>query len=566
MSPMEFRIGKVVTSKKIKSSRRAQKDNRTFISSFFTPSSLPSLQIRRAEFDGVKFAPSVWQPLKARSKQPHKHREPLTSVNVEPVSSQVKSGKNHRTKAMALPPKHSRNRMRRPIIESDTASDEQNDAIDDSDKSESEESEIEPAESIAKSLFGEVPTTIAGSHQKTPHQRQLATASPTPKTTGSSRSSKTPPQPIWGSQFKPLSIPMWDSIMTSSSFGSQGLTGTRRVEKTNRSFSDESILVDDESDNHSPTLNIKPEPHSADESEAEPHSTESSLQADPIACIVYSKTGSVRLTDQNIELRNVIQRGILEVKAYIAFEHSYPDLVLKNIYAREILLKAAQYHSAVPIEKRMRIDNEYLSALTNLIDARASLFRSDIKDVASKSILGYFRLGGSDSDTILDRLLANHSYIFPQTFNAGGLPSPNRQKPYQTQPVFLVMYEVFFKHLKSVGVQFGQRFRDIAKNKGGRPEIPIPMLAIVCTAIRAILLAKKNGSSDDFKFTGNQFLDIYNHHVLLLGSIQKKAPVKYHKMMSDIYDEVHRFRHSIAGAYDRDDSLSFLDLDGMEDE
>lgn len=69
------------------------------------------------------------------------------------------------------------------------------------------------------------------------------------------------------------------------------------------------------------------------------------------------------------------------------------------------------------------------------------------------------------------------------SLKAGGLPSPNRQKPYQTQPVFVVMYEVFFKHLKSVGVQFGQRFRDIANNKGGRPEIPIPMLSIVCTAV-----------------------------------------------------------------------------------
>lgn len=165
--------------------------------------------------------------------------------------------------------------------------------------------------------------------------------------------------------------------MTSSSFGSQGLTGTSHV--ANRSFSGESILVDDESDDHSPTLNIKPEPDSADESDPEPHSTESSLQVDPIAHIVYSKTGSVRLTDQNIELRNVIQRGILEVKGYIAFEHSYPDLVSKNVYAREILLKAAQYHSAVPIEKRMRIDNEYLSALTNLVSAVSLLqFGTDI--------------------------------------------------------------------------------------------------------------------------------------------------------------------------------------------
>lgn len=42
----------------------------------------------------------------------------------------------------------------------ESASDEENDTIEDSDKSESEESEIEPAESIAKSLFREVSTCI----------------------------------------------------------------------------------------------------------------------------------------------------------------------------------------------------------------------------------------------------------------------------------------------------------------------------------------------------------------------------------------------------------------------
>lgn len=74
-------------------------------------------------------------------------------------------------------------------------------------------------------------------------------------------------------------------------------------------------------------------------------------------------------------------------------------------------------------------------------------------------------------------------YSHMTSFKAVGLPSPNRQKPYQTQPVFLILYEVFFKSSKSVGAQFSQRFCDIAKNKGGRPEIPIPMLAIVCTAV-----------------------------------------------------------------------------------
>ena len=136
-------------------------------------------------------------------------------------------------------------------------------------------------------------------------------------------------------------------------------------------------------------------------------------------------------------------------------------------------------------------------------------------------------------------------------------PSANRKKPYQLQPVFVVLFETFFKSAKSVGSQFSQRFLDIARNKAGRPEVPIPMLAIVSTAvslaifilvpivhdvpywqIHAVLLAKKNKSGDDFKFTGNQFCDIYNFHVSLLGKIKQTAAAKFHKMMADIYEEI----------------------------
>ena len=88
---------------------------------------------------------------------------------------------------------------------------------------------------------------------------------------------------------------------------------------------------------------------------------------DPMAHLAYTRTGSVRLTDQNAELRMVIQQGILEVKAYIAFEHGYPEIVSKNSYARKILLTAALHCKTAPIEKRMRTDEQYLSVLAGLV-------------------------------------------------------------------------------------------------------------------------------------------------------------------------------------------------------
>ncbi|KAG1852716.1 hypothetical protein F4604DRAFT_1686560 [Suillus subluteus] len=273
---------------------------------------------------------------------------------------------------------------------------------------------------------------------------------------------------------------------------------------------------------------------------------------DPMARLVYTKTG-------------VIQCGILELKAYIAFSHSYPEVIAKNTYAREILINAAQYLKTEPIEKHMRTDKEYLGALVGLIDARASLFCGDIKEMAFKNIAGYFQLSPKSS-AILELLLPDHLYIFPQTFDAQGLPSPVRRKPYQADPIFIILYEMFFKNMKSVSSQFPQRFLDIAKNKAHHPEIPISMLAIVCTAICAALLARKNKSSEEFKFTGNQFCDNYNYHVSVLERLRETAPIKFHKMMSDIYQEVQSLCLDTPGGYAQDVSLTFLDIDGMDDE
>ncbi|KAG2350137.1 hypothetical protein BDR05DRAFT_993565 [Suillus weaverae] len=381
-----------------------------------------------------------------------------------------------------------------------------------------EESDMdsESVKSIAEALFGEVPTIISAqaNHQQKPAKRGISESGRPQKTTNTQYWSPTPPPPVWGSQYqyKPLhvkekrcaaEIPMWDSIMMSSSFESQP------PKCASKSHKPSAIEVKEDEVEDISTLDIKPEPNV-------------SLQVSAMADLVYMKTRSVWLTDQNIELHKVIQHGILEVKAYIAFKHGYPELMAKNSYAWEILLQAAKRHKTEPIEKQMYVDDDYLSALATLIDAHI--------------------------------------------FDADGLPSPKCQKPYQGPPVIDTLYEIFFKNMKSVGLQFAQHFVDIAKNKAGQPEILIPMLAIVSTAIHAALIAKKNKVGNDFKFTSNQFCDIYTYHMALLEKIQTLAPIKFHKLMADIYEEVQHFHHNATGAYDQDVDLALLDLDGMNDE
>ncbi|KAG1827143.1 uncharacterized protein BJ212DRAFT_1474320 [Suillus subaureus] len=264
---------------------------------------------------------------------------------------------------------------------------------------------LEPEESVAQALFKEVPLIVHSDHHK---NKQTKVVSSKVKVTSTREKKYAMETPRWNESV--LTISEFDSLL---------------------------ILAD------SPFTNESDIPVKEENAEDIQGSTCNTANAqskegyhDPMAHLVYTKTG-------------VIQCSILELKAYIAFSHGYPEVIMKNTYAQEILINATQYLKTEPIEKCMCTDKEYLGALVGLINARASLFHRDIKEMAFKNIAGYFQLSPKCS-AILEHLLPDHLYIFPQTFNVQGLSSLVHRKPYQTDPIFIILYEMFFKNMTSI--------------------------------------------------------------------------------------------------------------------
>ncbi|KAG2127420.1 hypothetical protein BD769DRAFT_1668067 [Suillus cothurnatus] len=166
------------------------------------------------------------------------------------------------------------------------------------------------------------------------------------------------------------------------------------------------------------------------------------------------------------------------------------------------------------------------------------------------------------------KLMEQHVYIYALRFDSNDDASPIGKKPYQGDLLIFLIYEGVFTGTKSIGVKFAKHFVELANNKGNHPEMPIPLLALVVTAVYAALFWKTLGSPGKFNFTGNQFSETYVFHIKFLEDLKRDAPGKFHCMMADIYEAVQTLKQKgndhFANEYQ--DALGLLDLDGMAED
>ncbi|KAG1839094.1 hypothetical protein C8R48DRAFT_679943 [Suillus tomentosus] len=87
------------------------------------------------------------------------------------------------------------------------------------------------------------------------------------------------------------------------------------------------------------------------------------------ARLVRTNTGKLKLMDQDIDTRRVVQRAILEAKVHVTFVNGYPELTEKSLFTRNPLLTAARACGVPIIQDRLKSDDSYVTALATLVTA-----------------------------------------------------------------------------------------------------------------------------------------------------------------------------------------------------
>ncbi|KAG1857802.1 hypothetical protein F4604DRAFT_1931307 [Suillus subluteus] len=130
------------------------------------------------------------------------------------------------------------------------------------------------------------------------------------------------------------------------------------------------------------------------------------------------------------------------------------------------------------------------------------------------------------------------------------------------------IFSRIFNGSQSIGVRFAEHFANLTENNTKRPEVPIPLVALVATVVYAALVWKSVGSPAKFNFSGNQISETYFFHVKFLQNVKDTAPRNFHRMMADIYEAVQHLKYAGGTEHtaEQNTALELLNLDGMDDD
>ncbi|KAI9449054.1 hypothetical protein BJY52DRAFT_1192902 [Lactarius psammicola] len=249
----------------------------------------------------------------------------------------------------------------------------------------------------------------------------------------------------------------------------------------------------------------------------------------------------VMLTIQRPLMRSVIQDAIEILRASLMFDNAFPDSIHTLAFVRRSLLTSARKRcpTALSIHTRLVQDEDYISKIIPVLRARISLFRSEVKELCTSLVSPIFlsMTPGPKVALFAQRQLSNYNYTFPG--QGGGNAPVRRLQPYRNERIIRVIRDLYFTGgNSSFSARFSHLFPGSYSNMGYvmEYEVPVPMVALVATALYASIHEWRTGSRQPVEFSTSAYFDVYKGHIDTFQLIRENQG-KFHVMMADIYSK-----------------------------
>jgi len=276
-------------------------------------------------------------------------------------------------------------------------------------------------------------------------------------------------------------------------------------------------------------------------------------------------SNKVMLTIQRPLMRAVFQEAFERIRGAMMFKNAFPGVYEAiEMITDNLILAAESIDRAASIHIRLLMDGDYTSNMSRIPRARIPIFRGEVKDRCVAIIQSEFLALRSKSSVIqlVEKQLSNYNYTFPRSSNDDLLSYlPRRTRPYRNIRIINVIRDLYF----SGGTNsFVNRFRmEFPVHQGSDGvvlrEVPVPMVALVATALYAAIQEWRTGVQKNIEFSANAFLDVYNGHINTFNHIRNNREGAFHTMMTDIYT-----RASSAAIEPSANLIAEIDLDDLD--
>ncbi|KAF8260484.1 hypothetical protein EI94DRAFT_1811632 [Lactarius quietus] len=138
--------------------------------------------------------------------------------------------------------------------------------------------------------------------------------------------------------------------------------------------------------------------------------------------------------------------------------------------------------------------------------------------------------------------LSNYNYTFlkvPKGIGHGNLVM--RSKPYRNEHLIQIIREEYFTSPSTGKMSFATHckylFQNIEDDGTTVYKVPIPIVALVATAMYAMLYKWHTGNEQQAEFSANTYLDVYKGHVNTLQLIKDCQYGAFHTTIVEIYSK-----------------------------
>lgn len=179
--------------------------------------------------------------------------------------------------------------------------------------------------------------------------------------------------------------------------------------------------------------------------------------------------------------------------------------------------------------------------------------------------MGSFLAFGSALDVInyVTKQLADYTYTFPQANSKAPNGLVMRSRPYRNDRIIAIIRDMYFS---GGAMSFARKFQYLFPTYETREgnisyKVPLPMVALVATALYATIHEWRTGEQQIAEFSANAYLDVYLGHINTLKHIREHREGAFHLMMADIYMQASTHLENETSA---SVAIAHLDLDSLD--